>query len=323
MAKFGGRRVSIGVGKETTRGTSVAASYWDRQADLKIDDRTEYVKDESSFGTIEDSENSHLIAKWSEGEITAKLKDKTFGLWLLSLMGSVADATVETGVYDHTFTVGNSNQHQALTISVDDPIQDYRYANSVVTSLEISAEIGKMVDYKIGFMGKAGATATNTPSFVAENYFLPQHGTFKQASDISGLSGASATTIKKFSIKVEKNVERDMVLGSVAPADFLNKQFSVSGEVELYFENESDWKTYQLADTARAMQLVIANTAVTIGAASNPTLTIEVAKAKFTNLDRDLSINGIVSQKVSFTGHYDLSNTRMLRFIYRDTVATF
>lgn len=326
MAKYIGRRVSVGYGKESSRGTAVAADYWDKQASLTIDDMAEYVPLESAFGQIENSQDSKIAGKWAEGEVTAQVKDRSLGLLLLNTLGSVSSGAHagETTVYDHTFTVNNTNQHQSLTINIDDPTQDYRYANGMIQSLDINVEIGKFAEYTASFMAQLGATATNTVSHIEENYFLPQHATFKHATNVAGLAGASAIGIKKFNIKIEKNIYNDQITGQQAPEDFLNQQFSVTGDIELIYQDEATFKDYYIGDTARAVLLDLVNTDVDLGVVTtNPQLQIELAKVKFTEFSRDLSLDGVVMQKLTFTGLYDATLARMIRMILTNTAATY
>jgi hypothetical protein len=323
--KWVGRRGSFGIGKESSRGTVVSASYWEKQASLTLDERIEQAVDDSAFGTVEDAQNAFITNKWAEGSIQAMVKDTSFGLWLGALLGTdtpAAQSAPNATVYDHVFTVANSNQHPSLTVNWVDPIQSYQFANTMVSKMDIDLEIGKIASFKADFLGIAGTTASPTASYVAENYFLPQHGTFKLATAVSGLAGASATTIKKCNISIAQNVERDAVIGSVSPADFLNKHFEVSGSLEAYFQNEADFKTAFLADTSQAMLLDLQNTGVTLATSAHPRLQIQVSKLKFTDLARDLGVNNIVKQKIGFKGLYDTTTSSLLKVTLSDLVTT-
>ncbi len=326
MSKFIGRRTALGIGKESARGTAVAASFWEKQVEVSIDDKIEALPNTAAFGQIEDALETDIVKSWSEGSITANVKNETIGLWLLSLMGAEAAPALvggETIVYDHAFSVSNTNQHQSLTISFDDPVQDYRFPLAMVSDIEFVLETGKLAQFKVGFMARTGETATNTPAYNAnDQIFTPQSITLKTASNVAGLGAASNINIKKASIKIEKNVFDDMSLGSVTPTDYLNRQFTVSGEIEILFENESDWKTYELAGTKRAMLIDLKNTGVTIGTAANPRLQIQLPKVAFTDLQRDIKNDDIVTQKVSFKGLYSTADTSMLLLTLRNLRST-
>jgi hypothetical protein len=149
---------------------------------------------------------------------------------------------------------------------------------------------------------------------VAENRFLPQHLTFKLSSNLAGLGAASPVIIKSLKLKISKNVEDDDVLGSVAPNDFLNKEFMIEGELEALWNDEA-FKTLALAATPQAIRLDLKNTDATIGTAANPQIRIDLAKVVFKEITRPLKINDLVKQTLSFRAHYSASDTKMITIL--------
>jgi hypothetical protein len=158
---------------------------------------------------------------------------------------------------------------------------------------------------------KKGATATLTPSQNAENRFLPKHLVFKLASAYSGLTAASAVSVKSLSLKITKNLEPDWVLGSISPADFLNKAFSIEGDVELLWDAET-YKTLTLAGTSQAMRIDLINTDVTIGAAANPEVQINLAKVIFQEIAVSGGLNEFVKQTLKFKASYSTTDSLMI-----------
>ena len=312
MSKFIGAQADVGIAKEAVRGTAESsASFWIPKMSLTMDDVIEQATDENSVGVIEDMTDAKIVKKASEGEIEAKVGDKSIGLILLGTLGSVSTSGPSDSAYTHTFSVLQSSQHPSLTVFVDDENQDYKYALGMITSFELTAETGKFVTYKAGLRAKAGATATLSPSYTAENSFLAQHAIFKTASTQAGLGAASAINIKSVNFKIEKNVEDDVALGSVAPVDILNKQFAIDGSLELVF-NDANIKTDMLADTAKAMRIELANTDVTIGASTNPKLTVDFHSVKFSEFTRNYGNGDIVTASVSFKAFYKLADAKMI-----------
>lgn len=325
MAKHIGRLYNIGIGKESTRGTAVAATYWLPKMELSLDDKVEVVVDESSIGIIEDAQSQDIVNKISEGELSGRIADTSFGLWLLSTLGaSASPSLVATGVYDHVFSILQSAQHPSLTVAVTGPNEStgLRYVLSMVDALEVNFELGKYAEYKVSFRGNANASGSNTASFTAENIFLPQHGEVKIATNLAGLGAASALQVKKASFKISKNVEDDQVIGTLAPIDRLNKQFSVEGSIELMYEDRSYVDTIMLGDLAKALRIKFANTGTTIGASSNPTITFDFAKIKLTEVARGLTNNDLVKQTLNFRAFYSISDTSMMTATLRNTRAT-
>lgn len=313
MTKFIGRLADIGIAKEAVRGSAEAnVDFYLPKVALTIDDGIEQAIDESSLGVIEDAIGASVVAKFAEGEIEGNIYDKSFGLILLSALGSVSTGSAqETTVYPHTFSVLQSAQHPSLTLFLDDPNQDYKYALAVLQSLELDVMLGQYARYKAAFRSKVGATATLTPSYSAENHFLPQHGSIKTATDLSGLGAASAINIRSVRLSINKNVEDDRKLGSLDAVDILNKQFAIDGSLELVFDANT-FKTEMLADTAKAMRIRLTNTDVVIGDTLNPQLTIDLANVKFSNFERNYENDGIVTASVDFKAFYSIAESEMI-----------
>ena len=323
MAKFIGATVDVGVAKEAVRGTAEsAASYWLPKISLSIDDTIEQAIDENSVGVIEDATDAKLVYKFAEGEIEAKVGDKSFGLLLLGAIGSVSSGSVVDSAYTHTFSVLQSAQHPSLTLFVDDGNQDYKHALGMVTGLELSAEVGSIIQHKTSFRAKVGATATLTPSYSAENMFLAQHITFKTASTQAGLTAASAIVVRSVNFKIEKNVEDDRNLGTTEPTDILNKQFAIEGSLELVFDANT-MKTEMLADTMKAMRIDFNNTDVLIGVSSTPQLIFDFHAVKFSNFTRNYGNGDIVTATVDFKAFYKLADAKMLTCTLRNAVASY
>lgn len=325
MTKIIGRKFSIGIGKETTRGTAVAADFWLPKTELTHDDKIDVVVDESSIGVIENAQGQDVVQKFSEGQIKGRITDTAFGLWLLASLGSEASpATVQTGVYDHVFSVLESAQHPSLTVAVSEANAStgIRFALSMVDSLEITLELGKYGMYAVNFRGNKNASGANTASFTSENYFLPQHAVVKIASALSGLDAASAISIKKLVFTISKNIEDDNILGSVTATDRLNKQFSVEGSIELMYEDRSYIDTIMLGDLAKALRVSFINTDVTIGASSNPTITFNFAKVKLTEVARSMGNDELIRQTLNFKAYYSLSDTSLLTATLRNVRST-
>jgi hypothetical protein len=325
MVKAIGRLVNLGIGKETTRGTAVAPTYWLFKSDLNYQEKIEQAIEEASTGVIADSIDSQIVKKWAEGSFGGSINDKSIGLILLSLFGSVSSALKggETVVYQHTFSLGNTAQHPSLTLGIDDQWQDYQFALAMIESLEIRYERGKFISYTANFKSKKGATATLTASYSAENSFRPHDFVFKMAANLAGLAAAAATVIKSATLKFEKNLEVDDVLGSIDPVDFLNKQFVCTGTIEALFDDEATFKTIVLGDTAKAVRFDLINAAVTIGTSSNPELQLDLAKVKFSEITRATPLNDLVKQTLGFKAYYSLSDSKLFQCVLTNLAVSY
>ncbi len=331
-AKGIGRLFSIGIAKESTRGTAISsASYWLPFSDASIEEKYDNVTQDEAFGIIEDSTAQFRVKNWAEGMLKIPLTDQSLPLVMLAMFGANADSTHsgETTVYDHKATVGQSAQHQSLTLFIHDPLsgQDYSHALGVIHKLELDVQLKKFAELSLSVKALKGVSQSSfTPSIVAENRFLPQYMTFKYATTVAGLSGATAIQLKSIKLTVDSTIEDDEVLGSVSPVDFLNKEFKVEGTLEAIWQNESDFKTIALAtpNVAQAMLIDIKNTDVNIGVIpSHPEVKITLDKVYFIDFSRPIKIKDLVYQTVKFKAVYSTTNSEMLNVTTTNVVATY
>ncbi|MEO5928236.1 MAG: phage tail tube protein [Patescibacteria group bacterium] len=322
MAKFIGSRIDLGIGKETSRGTAVAPGYWLRPSEVSVDEHIMQSVDESSRNLIEDSVDAQLVGKYGEGNFTLPIRDKSFGLLMLALFGSVADSTVETGVYDHVYSVQQSNQHQSLSLHLKEANAGKDYVLAMLTDMEFAVELEKHAMGKFGFRSKTGATQSRSATYVAENIFLPTHGEIRFASSLAGLAGASAVKVRSVTLKVTKNVEEDRALGDANPQDILNRMFQVEGEITLVYDDQSQ-VTNLLANTVQSVRIDLTNAAVTLGAASNPRVRYELAKALLSEVSRSMGKGDVVLQTLKFKAFYSESDSAMITGTVRNTVASY
>lgn len=316
-----GRQVAVGIGREATRGTADAIDYWLPWMEATIETRIERALNESSIARIEDSDGADIVSKWGEGTIKGKMKDESFGLLLLSLFGADTPSLVEAGVYDHLYSVDQTVQHDSLTIAVKDSNLDECYPNAVIDNIKLDAELGNYVMMEAAFMSKPDESDSNTVSISAERDFVPQMCEFKHASAQAGLDGASAVSIRNFSMEIQSNVMREDVLGSVSPNDILNQQFIVEGSVTL-IHNGTTFEDLQNNDTYQALRFDITHTD-TIGAASNPRLRIDLYRAKIFDYERSLSQNEIIEESFSFKAYYSIADSKMIDLTLRNEVASY
>jgi hypothetical protein len=229
-----GRLVQVGVAKETTRGTAISsATYWNPWNDLTLDEKKEFAVDAQSYGIIEDNVNLTQTKKWAQGSLAGNVADQSIGLILYSLFGgyAVGAHSGESAVYDHTFTIGESAQHQSLTFFLHDPLAtvDYSYANGVVEKIELTMALKKFIEFNASIKSLSGAAQSNfTPSTTTENRFVPQYLAAKFALNYAGLLGTLTATgtasstihVTACSINPQTNLKVGMgVTGTNIPAN--------------------------------------------------------------------------------------------------------
>jgi len=317
MVKTIGRRVEIGLGKETTRGTVIAPTAWVPKASLDFDEKMEVIADESSIGLIADSTNAEIVKRWAEGTYEMVPGVNALSLLLLSTLGTVSSAITGAGsvAYKHTFTVANNNTHPSLTISVKDAIASKAFALSMIESLMITVEPGQFVKIAAAFKGKKSAVATLTSTYAADYPLLAKMANLFFATNTAGLGAAQARTVRKFEITFTKNLADEYCLGSVEPADINNQQFMVEGSLEATYEDQAAYETDALNGTIKAMRLKIEDTGTDISgnaSSARPSLIITCPRVKFMEWGRTQGNDEIIKQTVGFKGLYSTADTSMV-----------
>lgn len=303
--KFIGRRTSVGIGKETSRGVGVAASYWLNCLSFSFFDRVKKARVEGNFGGIYGGDQSLIASKHSEGSMEVELGDKSFGLILLSLLGTISSAVFETTAYKHTFTLQNDNNHDSLSIHTVDPIGQLIFELSMIESLSLTFTPEELVKYSVEFKSKNSAGSISASGYVAENKFLGRHLSLKIAANTGALTAASKLKPKSLKLDFKKNLEIINVLGTVQPEDIVNKMFTITGEIELNYEDRV-YANYMLDGNYKAVRIDLVNSGVTIGASSNPSFRIDLSKVDFDTWEPTLGMNDVARQKIQFTALYDL-----------------
>jgi len=324
-----GNQLQVGFAKEAVRGTAeVAATFYLPFQDAQVDDKDEKAELNVGIGVIETSVDEKITKQFAEISVKGPVGDKIIPLILLGTLGTCTtgdNADTDVTIKDHVLTVAQSAQHQSLSVFLDDPLSavDYKHGLGCVESLELSYEQGKFIEYALKMKAKKGETATLTPATTTENYFLPQHFSFKIASALAGLDAASAVVIKSMKLKIGKKLEEDFNLGSLTATDFLISGLTIEGDLEAVWQDEATFKTAALAGTAKAMRIDLKNTDVTIGAAANPEIKIDLARVIFKELTRPFKVGEIVKQSLSFKAHYSIADSKSITITCTNNTASY
>lgn len=327
MSKFIGRKFNFGIGREVTRGTGVASAFWLPHTEISFDEKVEQVKDDGVIGVIENQSDAKVVKKYAEGSLSSIVNDDSFGLVLNATFGSSVVTGPSDSAYTHTFSVLQTAQHSSLSINIDEPnasgASALRFPLCMIDSLDVDFEVGQFPIFKMGFVSNISSVQSASPSYTAPDNFKPQDGVIRIADTYSNLATGTSYAVRKASLSFAKNLEEDHNIGSVNVTDRLNKQFQVSGSLEMVYNDREFADSFMLADLTRALQIKFTNSAKTIGASTNPSITFKIAKVKFQEIARSISKDDIVMITLSFEGYYSIGDSKMAEAILVNDVASY
>ena len=321
---FIGRKISVGLGFETTPGTSVAPTTWIRTLNPDITDNPTFVDNNSALGRIEDSDDQALVKQMATGKVEGKITDLSIGYVLGNIFGSWASAlhTGETAVYDATFTTSQSSTPPTLTLVKKDGVETKRYPLTTLSDVELSATAGDWVKFSASFMSKVGVTGTDTPAYTVENEFTSKHVTVKLANNIAGLGAALAIPLVSFKLKIDRKPTDFTPLGAIDPAVFDTTSWVVTGEMVLRYD-ASTYHDLTFANTPQALSIAVVNGDVNIGATSHPGLTFTAPRARLNTWATDSNLDKVVDQTVGFKLNLDITAGYMLQAVLTNTKAIY
>jgi len=307
-----GRLINIGYALESERGTAESSAVlWQPKIEFDFNPRADYAVDESGLGIIDGRSDAKVVEKLSEGSFGGIVHSRSMGFLLAACMGTWSTGEVDDSSYTHSFTRLNTNQHPALTLFVDDENSDEKYALAMLNQLTINAVLKDYVRFSAGFMSKFPASTSSTPAYTAENQFLAQHVSVKFAASVAALTEASDVNLRAINLTVNKNVEDWQNLGSNEPADIVNKTFTVGGDMELLFDDET-YRDYWTDGDKMACQITIENTDDLIGTESHPKLEISLAPMSFRDWGKNTGQDDITTQTVAFDGNFGITATKTI-----------
>lgn len=336
MAKIIGARVNLAIAKETVRGEAdspaVTTLYWLPWTGFTFDDKvTKYVSQEA-LGVIDDSADQYITERWGEGDIEGEIRDKSFGLLLYALLGTKAVAA-NGSAYNHTFTLAQTNQHQSLSMWVDDPNKDYVFELMMLDNLEVTIETGKLATFTAGFLSRPSQTTSMTAginsipaksTLAGENKFVASNASIRIATDRNNFGPAPEISVQNLRITFTKNLMRKHVLGSAQPDDIINQAMSVEGTFQLPYQDQI-YKDYALQDTYRALQIKLENRAVTLSAGVNPQIVITLPRVGFYDWTPERPKGELYEQTIGFRAFRDMTNTEDLVYsiVLTNAVASY
>lgn len=324
MTAFSGRKVAVGIAKETVRGTAVNPTYWLGWTSTDLADMGKSQKNNSAINVLDENFSAAVVELTGGGKIDGLLEDQGFGLVLYSWFGSyaVANHSGETTVKDHTFTESQTNQAQSVTLTRKDPNVVNQFPLSMIKSLSLDVVAGDYVKVSTDWISQPSATATTSSTFIQPNNFIAKNATVKFATNVAGLTGASAVVAKSIKLTMDKGVNPYFVIGQNNPTDIFAQKVNVKGDMTLLYVDDT-YKTLRFQNTPQAFLLDLKNTAVNIGISSNPEVQVQMPQVYFTEWKLNQALDGMVEQTLTFEGTFSIAQAQMIQAILTNTVTTY
>lgn len=320
MARFSGRRVTVGLKKEAVRGTAETSGFYGYPF-LTADfvDKTDKKLNESVYGNIAKNNDEITTLHRGEGALTGKLWEKGIGYLLTWLAGASPVSTPVSGdvtAISHVFTPvlsgTNANIHQSFTVAMVDPNQNIASPLSMLDSFKLTWVKDDFAKVEIATQSKVSVSGSNTITFAAENEFLPKHALIKLATNLAGLTGATESgDITAFTLEFKKNLKAVQTSKSKDQVDEIhNVEFEVSGSIEKYYV-DTTFKNYDQNDTKMALRFALTDSANLAGTTTPTSLTIDLAKVSFKNWKPGYGTGEIATESLDIEGLFSVADAAL------------
>ena len=309
------RTRAVGLGKESTPGTPVAATVWLPFQDNSIEDRLDRIYDNSALGARYSNFDGDTNQEWSEGNINGLIYDRSFGHLALAAMGAVSTANhpTATGVKNHTFSVANTLP--SYTIALKDDNESKRNAYGCLDSLEISVEQGSHASYTSTWRALKGATVSNTPVFTAENRFRPQDVVVKIADTVAGLGAAPALRVNQLTLSISNNLITEPRLGTVQP-DFYPGVVETSLSMSrLYLDTTLKDMVFGTTKKAMSIALTRTDTAIGTGTPTNPSVVFTFEPGFFSEWSREGGLDDLKRENTTYTPLFSTGTSKQFGLV--------
>ncbi|MEJ6011441.1 phage tail tube protein [Novosphingobium aquae] len=309
MTLVRGEDYAVGVAMETTPNTFVAATDYVRMREpATIQPVVEKVDIKETRATGVSSKGQEITMTKVEGEIPLNLRFRSIGYFLKSLLGTLTSATEagETIVYRHSLLLNTAVVQPSLSLSMArGSFTHKKVTGAVVSKMSLSFPVDDVINGNVTIKAQGEATNSNfTAAYASTDHLAPhQTVTLKIAADVAGLSSATAIDVTDMKIELDRGTREKLSISSATPIGMVAKLLSISGS----FTMDKDDDTYRdlaLANTVKALQIQVKNTAQTIGVAAKPELTIVLPNVTFTTSEKR-PLDDTITEEVSFVANYD------------------
>jgi len=229
----------LGIAKETTPGTAVAATNFLPVVDVKPKINVAYLEDNAMRGAMAKIFNEIPGVSFCEYEFGGPAFADVIGWALAGVLGDVA-TTGASAPFTHAVSLLNSGQPKTYTISDYNGFNTRQFAGCKISEVGLKFAGNGMLEYSAKATGRSFATTSKpTPSFSAVTPQAAWVGVATVAGSASSLITAGDLTIKR-SVEPIHNVD-----GTQSPYDvFAGGDLTVSGSLTAVYEDDTVYANY-------------------------------------------------------------------------------
>lgn len=330
MAKIIGQDVEIAITKESTRGTTETAisGDWLQRGSIEISSVKEMAEVMVNEGRITTRRELKAVHFENEITITMPAERKHFGKFLAGFYGTVSTSTddPEVGVNTHTYSILDTGYVPTYTISEIAGTKQNVYALGLISNLQLSFTTENVPEVSVTFLTKKVASTSGlTASYPTTSWFSPVDFALYSTLTYAGIgSGNSIDTIEA-NIEWTRDPLKMKYLGSDTQSNAIVGDFDVKASITKHFDEETwasgdtDYAEDDYIDNStRALRIELTDTSTTLGAATNPKITVDIPSSKLAEYNRTPELKEIVGETFDFMPFDDGTNDMSLSTLIND-----
>ncbi len=275
-------RIHLGLAKEATQGTSVAATAWTPvHNNIKIEDETKWIDDKSLRGAPAMTFNTWAGPRSSAGQFDGEAYPLFLGQLLMALLGTDA-VSGSANPYTHTFTL-DGVQPASYTLSLYNGYNERQYPGSMLEELQLKYAMDGVLEFASKWVGWPSATTAPTnPAVETDAPFLGWQGALTLGGAANAkMIGLDLTAKRKGDILTPANNSQVPGATYVGPLDVSGKiTFAIADDTELLD---------MLNDTQPSVSVLFSQ-----GASPAPQLTLQMTKCAFQKVAQSFSKDYVV-----------------------------
>ena len=332
MTLIQGQSILVGAAKETAPNTeNTSTAYWyNTITPPQILPSVDKKNIESSVGRRSMSRGDQITRKMFGGDLSMYVTPQDTGLWLLSCIGKNTTTAVsgQSGAYDHKFTV-DFNKVELPTLTIPEArlgftTKDLVYTGAVVSSLAINTQADEIPQMTASIMarGTADKSTKYTPVETANNKEFSQNLITVKFGDAHTFANQSSVNVINAETTINNNAKGLPVLGKQEFNHIAGGLYEASTNVEVYMDDD-DYRTWLLNGTNKSVELTYVDMLTTIGASTNPSITIKYPNVSITERAEDRSQADEVKETLTLMSHDSSTANYQVEVTLRNTIASY